>query len=112
MNKKKFSVLASELKELTSDFYFVETNDVKNFTAKMIVAKATELIAAANEGEENPPVKSEMPCNCHSSEQAKNLNKFIHDAVESVRKQDDLAAIMIVPVSALLAAAGDMPLEA
>ena len=107
MNKKKFAVLASELKDLTSDFYFVETNEVKNFTAKLIVAKATELIAAANEGEEK---KSEMPCNCHSSDQAKNLSKFIHDAVERVRNQDDLAAIMIVPVSALLAA-GDMPLE-
>lgn len=110
MNKEKFSVLTSELKDLASDFYFVETNEVKNFIAKMIVAKATELIAAANEGEENPPVKSEMLCNCQSSEQVKNLNQVLHDAVERVRKQDDLAAIMIVSVSALLAAAGDMPL--
>ena len=105
MNEKKFSVLAAELKDLTSDFYFVETNEVKNFTAKLIVEKATELIAAANEDEAKPPVKSEMPCNCR---QEKSLQSVISSVAKRIEENSDngkgLAAIMIVSLENLLVA--------
>ena len=63
MDKKKFSAVATELKDLTSDFGFTETFKVKDFIANLIIAKARELVAIADEGKEKTP-KSEMPINC------------------------------------------------
>lgn len=63
MDKKKFSVVATELKDLTSDFGFAETFKVKDFIANLIIAKAREIVALADEGKEKP-VKSETPFHC------------------------------------------------
>lgn len=73
MDKVKFQKLAEEMKNFTSDFCFAESNDVKDFTAKLIVSTATELIAAAGA----TPKKSEMTCNCR---QEKTLQEIIDNA--------------------------------
>ena len=101
MDKVKFQKLALEMKAFTSDFSFAESNDVKDFTAKLIVSTATELIAAAGA----TPKKSEMPCNCR---QEKSLQSVIANVAKRIEENSDdgkgLAAIMIVPLADLLAA--------
>lgn len=88
MDKVKFQKLAEEMKNFTSDFCFAESNDVKDFTAKLIVSTATELIAAAGA----TPKKSEMPCNC--AEKPKTLQEIIEDAKSQLTDNQTYAAII------------------
>lgn len=90
MDKVKFQKLAEEMKNFTSDFCFAESNDVKDFTAKLIVSTATELIAAAGA----TPKKSEMPCNCNCAEQTKTLQEIIDDAKAQLTDNQTYAAII------------------
>lgn len=87
MDKVKFQKLAEEMKNFTSDFCFAESNDVKDFTAKLIVSTATELIAAAGA----TPKKSEMPCNCKQ----KTLEDILEEAKAELTDSKTFVTIML-----------------
>ena len=89
MDKKKFSELVTEMKNLTSDFYFAETYEIKDLAAKMIVATASELVTVADE---TKPKKSEMPCNC--LEKSKTLQEVIDEAKAELTDGKTFAAIV------------------
>ena len=88
MDKKKFSELVTEMKNLTSDFYFAETYEIKDLATKMIVATASELLNAAGA----TPKKSEMPCNC--LEKSKTLQEVIDEAKAELTDGKTFAAIV------------------
>lgn len=80
--------MVSELKNLTSDFYFAETYEVKDLAAKMIVATASELLNVAGA----TPKKSEMPCNC--AEKPKTLQEILDEAKAELTDGKTFVAIV------------------
>lgn len=48
LDKEKFSATVAKMKKLTSDFIFVDTPEIKEILAKMIVEMAKDLVKLAN----------------------------------------------------------------